>query len=125
MQYTFLLPLNKIITIKESLLKKQLSKQGNSWILHINKTLTEFLKITPYNRNVILIIKKTKLFVIPNQENKNIQKECYCIKKIINHGSGYGLVFSQSLLELLDISPKADLLEIVMDENKLIITKSS
>ena len=106
-------------------MKKQLSVHGNSWIFYITKTMADFMKITSDSREVILIIKKTTLYVMKNSLNNINEKECYCIKKLVKRGSGYGLVFSQSLLELLDISPEFDSLEILMDEKKLIITKSN
>lgn len=44
-------------------------------------------------------------------------------KKLIRRGSGYGLNISKPLLEVLEIDPENDVINIDIYENKLVIKK--
>lgn len=107
------------IRIKQ--LKKKLSLNGNSWVLYINKDFADFMGITDNSREVVLLLKDKKFFVEAFDKSNNTEN-CF-IKKLIKRGSGYGLILTLPLLQLLDINPEVDFLNIDISEKGLIIYK--
>ena len=102
-------------------MKKALTTNGNSWQLYINKPIADLLGINKVDYTVNLYIEKRVLYVSKNFDN--ISNASFLTKKLIKRGSGFGLNFSIPILELLDITPEKDMLDIILVENKLIIKK--
>lgn len=103
-------------------MKKALTTNGNSWQLYINKPIADLLGVNKSDYAVNLYIEKKVLYVSKNFEN--VLNAPFLTKKLIKRGSGFGLNFSIPILELLDIIPEKDMLDITLVENKLIIKKS-
>jgi len=102
-------------------LKKSLTTNGNSWQLYINKPIADLLGINKNEYTVNLKIERKVLHVSKCVNTHN--GEHFLTKKLIKRGSGFGLNFSVPILELLEISPEKDCLEISLEENKLTIKK--
>lgn len=102
-------------------MKKALQANGNSWQLYINKPLADIIGITKTNYMVTLVV-QNKTICIQLYDNA-IKATGLLVKKLIKRGSGYGLNISKPLLEILEINPEADILNIDVSNNKLIIKK--
>lgn len=102
-------------------MKKTLTTNGNSWQLYINKPIADLLGINKNEYVVNLKIERNILYVSkcinPDAEGAHLTK------KLIKRGSGFGLNFPVPVLELLEIIPEEDLLDINLQEDKLIIKK--
>lgn len=101
-------------------LERKLETQGNSWYLYLNKSIAQLLGITPQERNVKLVVSDKILHV----EKALDPNEPALIKKLITRSSGYGLNMPLPILELLDINPESDLVEISVNNNQLTIKKA-
>lgn len=105
-------------------MKKTLSTNGNTWQLYISKPIAKLMGITPQNKTVLLTIENKTLTVevIKNEELDKVKD--FLIKKLIKRSAGFGLNLPLPILELLDINPELDLLEIDIKGKFLIIKKS-
>ncbi len=45
-------------------------------------------------------------------------------RKLIRNGNGWALTINSTILKLLDVNPEVDMVKYVMENDKLIITKS-
>lgn len=102
-------------------MKKTLSINGNSWQLYINKPIADLLGISKNEYFVNLKIEKNILYISKGCEN---EEELSFSKKLIKRGSGFGLNFSVPILELLEIDPEKDLIDVSIENGSLIIKKS-
>lgn len=102
-------------------MKKNLTTNGNTWQLYINKPVAQLIGINSKEYTVSFVIKNKTLYV---EKVGNTTKDNSFVKKLIKRNAGYGLNFPIPILELLDINPEKDLVEINIDENKLIISKA-
>ena len=53
-----------------------------------------------------------------------LRQQIVLIKKLIKRGSGYGLNLPLPILELLEINPVTDILDVDIQNDKLVIKKS-
>ena len=105
-------------------MKKKLTTCGNTWQLYINKELLQLLGINDKEHTVSIKIQNNTLIVqkITLEKSKNKDNNCI-IKKLTKRNSGFGLNFTKLILELLNINPEEDFLNLEIDTNKLIINK--
>lgn len=101
-------------------MKKSLTTNGNTWQLYINKPIAELIGLNKDEYTVSFTIKNKILYVMKTDKSKN--DNAYT-KKLIKRSAGFGLNFPIPILELLEINPETDLLDVNIDENKLIIQK--
>ena len=99
-------------------MKKALTTNGNSWYLYINKPIANMLGLNQEEYSVDLKIEKQILYV-----SKSTEKSTFLTKKLIKRSSGFGLNFPLVILELLEINPEKDMLDIDLVGNKLKIKK--
>ena len=105
-------------------MKKFLSTNGNTWQLYISKPVAQLMGINTENRTVLLTI-ENKILTVILIKNENLDKVKYLItKKLIKRSAGFGLNLPLPILELIDINPENDLLEIDIQGKDLIIKKS-
>lgn len=104
-------------------MNKNLTVNGNSWTIYINKLFTEMLGINPDERRVELNIKKNILY-ITKASNFPARKNLIH-KQLIKRGGSYGLVLSKPILDLLNINPEKDSVEISVEENTIVIKKAN
>ena len=105
-------------------MKKSLSTNGNTWQLYISKPIAKMMGITEQERIVLLTIQNKILTVKAiNNEKLGMVKD-FLTKKLIKRSAGYGLNLPLPILELIDINPETDLLEIDIEDRDLIIKKA-
>mgnify|MGYP001099148151 CR=1 FL=1 len=103
-------------------MKKQLTLAGNSWQLYINKPLAKLLGINEKEFRVLIKIENKTLSVI--KVTNEAQCANFLVKKLIKRGAGFGLNLTIPVIELLEINPEVDFLDINIENDKLIIRKS-
>lgn len=105
-------------------MKKALTTNGNTWQLYISKPIAQLMGITTQDRTVLLSI-ENKTLTAKLIKNNNLEKvKDLLTKKLIRRSAGYGLNLPLPILELLDINPEQDMLEINIQGKDLIIKKS-
>lgn len=103
-------------------MKKQLTTNGNTWQLYINKPIAQLIGISKDEYTVSFVIKNKILYLTKVDNNANTNNTY--VKKLIKRSAGFGLNFPMPILELLDINPEIDLVNVDIDENRLIIKKN-
>ncbi|DAA85468.1 TPA: hypothetical protein CPT87_11270 [Candidatus Gastranaerophilales bacterium HUM_5] len=104
-------------------MRKKLKTNGNSWSMYIHKEFSEILGISETNRHVVLVLKKQTLYLQSLAENYKNSQVNFLTKKLIKRGSGYGLIFTLPILELLQINPEIDWIDIEVNKKTIKIKK--
>lgn len=109
--------------IEVIIVKKSLSTNGNTWQLYISKPIAKMMGITEQERFVLLTI-QNKILTVQAINNENLDSvKDLLTKKLIKRSAGYGLNLPLPILELMDINPETDILEINIEGRYLIIKK--
>ena len=105
-------------------MKKSLSTNGNTWQLYISKPITKLMGISEKEKTVLMKINNKILTIelVKNEDLKNVKD--LLTKKLIKRSAGYGLNLPLPILELIDINPEKDLLEIEIQDKKLLLKKA-
>lgn len=106
-------------------MKVALQTNGNTWHLYLNKTIVKFLGITENERTVLLTLENDVLYVKKLNDKELEKYKDYLCKKLVKRGTGYGLNFPLSLLDLLNINPETDFIDYSVNGQVLIIKKSN
>ncbi len=105
-------------------MKKSLTSNGNGWELHIPKPILKLLNINPVNTKVLFEIKSKVLYITKiDSDLDDIKYKDALIKKFTKRGGGYSLFMSLTILNLLDVEPEKDMVEIEVDDKILKIKK--
>lgn len=105
-------------------MKKVLKPNGNSWLLYISKMFIKILGINDENRKVLISVEDSAIFVrVINKEEQEIYKNDF-VKNLIKRGSGYGLIFTNDMMNVLKVNPETDSLNIDIKGKVLKITKN-
>lgn len=106
-------------------MKKSLRSNGNGWEIHIPKPILKLLNINPVNTKVLFEIRNKVLYV--TQVDLDSESEKYknaLVKKFTRRGGGYSLFLAQAILELINIDPEIDKVELEVDDKILKIKKA-
>ena len=101
---------------------KKLTARGNGWLLNIPKPIIKLLGLSPEISNVQFKINNKVLYVkeiFP--ENPDFEK--FLVRKLSKKNNSWGLYMPNSILELLEIKPETDLINISVEDNVLIVKK--
>lgn len=105
-------------------MKKELYTQGNTWQLYIKASIARLMGITPQEYTVNLDVKEKILYVKKvTPAEAELYKDLLC-KKLIKRSSGYGLNMTIAILEMLDINPETDMVDVDINGQVLIIKKA-
>lgn len=102
---------------------KTLTERGNGWLLIIPKAIIKLLGLDPEKSKVQFKI-KNKVLYIQEIFPENPDYEKYLVRPLSKKNSSYGLYMPNSILELLEISPDTDKLNLSVEDNVLIIKKA-
>ncbi len=102
---------------------KTLTERGNGWLLIIPKAIIKLLGLNPEKSRVQFKIKNKNLYIQEiSPENPDCEK--YLVRSLSKKNSSYGLYMPNSILELLEVKPDTDKLNLSVEENVLIIKKA-
>lgn len=102
---------------------KTLIARGNGWLLIIPKPMIKLLGLTPETSKVQFKIKNKVLYVqeiFP--DNPDFDK--YLIRPLSKKNTSYGLYMPNSILELIDVIPETDKLNLEIDDRTLVVRKA-
>lgn len=102
---------------------KTLTERGNGWLLIIPKAIIKLLGLNPEKSKVQFRI-KNKVLYIQEIFPENPDYEKFLVRSLSKKNSSYGLYMPNSILELLEISPDTDKLNLTIEDNLLIIKKA-
>ena len=101
---------------------KKLTARGNGWFLNLSKPIIKLMGLTPETSNVQFKIISKILYVkeiFP--DNPDFSK--YLVRKLSRKNSSWGLYMPNSILDLLEINPDTDSLNISVEDTVLIVKK--
>ena len=101
---------------------KKLTARGNGWFLNLPKPIIKLMGLEPETSNVQFKIINKILYVKEIfSDNPDFGK--YLVRKLSRKNSSWGLYMPNSILELIEINPENDMLNISVEDNVLIIKK--
>ncbi len=103
-------------------MRKNLVARGNGWLLTTNKCLIKLIGLDPEKSELQFKI-KNKILYIRGIEPDDPEYGKSLIRKFSRKNTSWGLYLPNSILELLEINPEKDEINIEVDDNILIIKK--
>ena len=104
-------------------MKKQLKSSGNGYVLGFSKSLLKILGYDVTTVKVLLTVNNDTLYIEPITPDDIEKYASNMVRKFQKNGGGYGLYFPNAIIEILEINPDDDFLDIKINDNKLAIKK--
>ena len=101
---------------------KKLTTRGNGWFLNIPKPIIKQMGLNPEISNVQFKI-ISKILYVKEIFSDNPDFEKYLVRKLSKKNNSWGLYMPNSILELLEITPEIDLVDISVEDNILVVKK--
>ncbi len=106
-------------------MKRQLKPSGNGWTLCFTKPLLKLLGYNPLTTKVLLTAKNNTICIEPiNENDSEIYQDCM-VRKFQKNGGSYAIYLPLALIEILNIDPAYDYIDVEINVNKLMIKKFS
>ena len=99
----------------------KLAIRNNSIFIYLTKAMIQLLHIVPENTFFIFTLKNKCLCITEADETS---KNMPFATKVRKTGSGWGIYLSKSMVEILDINPETDFIDIDIEDNVLIVKKA-
>lgn len=102
-------------------MQKKLKTCATGWELYFSKQMLQLLGYNPSEVTLLITTNNRNIYIEPVDD-----KDAYAnhmLKPLQKSGYSYGLYFSKTLLDVLELNPEKDLLDIEIAGNKLIIKK--
>ena len=107
-------------------MQKKLKSSGNGWELYLSKQLLKLLGYNPNEIRLLITSNNGALFIEPINIEETEKYKDYMVSKLQRSGgSGYGLYLPTPLIEVLNINPETDFLDIEILGNKFSIKKTN
>lgn len=103
-------------------MKKKLKPSGNGWELYFSKQLLKLLGYNPKTTKILITSKENTLYFKPVNNSEKFKDNM--IRKFQKSGSSYGIYFPLELIEVLEIDPNVDFINVDINEDVLIIKKN-
>ncbi len=113
--------LHLIISTKLVFMQKRLKTSGSGWELYFSKPFLQLLGYNPKETMLLITSDNKTIYVEPIEDIEKYKNNM--VKKLQRSSNSYGLYFTQPLIEILEINPETDLLDIEVSGNKLTIRK--
>lgn len=105
-------------------MRKKLKVSGNGWVLYFTKPLLKLLGYNPAETKILITAKGNTLLLKAIEDKDTDEYKNNMVRKFQKNGCSYGLYFPGTLIEVLDIEPETDFLDIEINENIMLIKKA-
>lgn len=105
-------------------MQKKLKTSGNGWEFYFTKPILKLLGYDPTEVKLLITTRKSCLYVKPIQEEDLPKYKNYMIRGLQKSGGSYALYLPAPLIEVLNINPEQDFIDVEITENEFIIKKS-
>ncbi len=102
-------------------MKKKLKASGNGWELYFPKPLLKLLGYDPMNTKILITSKNKALILEPLSEDKFEKYKNNMVRNFQKSGGSYGIYFPETLIDILEINPAEDFIDIDIDESRVIL----
>lgn len=103
-------------------MQKKLKSSGSGWELYFTKPMLQLLGYNPKETMLLITSNNKIVYVEPIEYSEEYKNNM--VKKLQRSSNSYGLYFTQALIDVLELNPETDSLDIEIAGNKLIIKKS-
>lgn len=103
-------------------MQKKLKSCGTGWEFYFTKPMLQLLGYAPEDTQLLITTSNRILYVEPVTDLETYKNNM--VKPLHKSGYSYALYFTQPLIEILELNPEEDALDIEVDGNKLIIKKA-
>ncbi len=104
---------------------KKLATSGNTWHIYLPKPMLQLLRFDPEKTKVLFTVKNKILYITKITEEEVLKLDNPLVKNLVKKGCGHVIMLSQPVLELIDINPEIDFVDIEVEEQTLIIRKAA
>ena len=104
-------------------MKKKLKTSGNGFELYFPKALLQILGYNPVKDKFLITSKNSALYIRPIAESELQKYENNMVRGMQKSGGSYAIYFPQALIEILEINPNEDFIDVLIDENVVVIKK--
>lgn len=104
-------------------MKKKLKASGNGWEFYFSKPLLKLLGYSPVEDKVLITSKSGALYIKPVSEGDLDKLKNSMVRNFQKSGGSYSIYLPVALIEILEIDPSVDFVDVEVDENILIIRK--
>lgn len=104
-------------------MQKKLKTSGNGWELYFSKPILKLLGYNPLEVKLLIVADGDILKVRPLQSSELDNFENHMVRKLQKSGGSYALYLPAPLLEVLDINPETDKVEISISGSSFEIKK--
>lgn len=102
---------------------KTLTERGNGWLLNIPKTMLKLMGLKPETSKVQLKI-VNKILYVQEIFPDNPDYDKYLVKPLSKKNTSYGIYMSNLILDLIDVDPETDKLNLQIEDTILIVKKA-
>ena len=103
---------------------KKLSSTGNMYYFYLTKTTLELMKLNPLTSKLLIQINNRVMYITKADDKILNSEDNYCIREIRKTGSGFGVFFTQTMFEFMDINPETDSVDINIKNDAIILKKA-
>ena len=103
-------------------MQKKLQASGNGWQLYLSRPILKLLGYNP-KEVLLLITSDNNVLHIEPIADKN-EHPNQLIKNLHKSGGSYGLYLALPLLELMDVNPEEDFVDVNITGNKITLKKA-
>lgn len=104
-------------------MQKKLKSSGNGWEFYFTKPILKLLGYNPTEVRLLITSKNSCLYIKP-VTNKDISKyENNMVRKLQKSGSSYSLYLPTPLIEVLEINPETDYINVAISNDEFVISK--
>lgn len=104
-------------------MRKTLTQRGNGWALIVPKSIIKLCGFVPQTSSLKFEFKNNVLY-IQEVDADNPENDKYLIRKFSKKGTSWSLYMPNSILELLEVNPETEEVDIGVDGHTLIIRKA-
>lgn len=105
-------------------MKKSLLSNDSAWYIYLSKPMLQLLNIDPLTSYLLFKIKDKVLLIEEASEDKIQNLKNPLVKKLTKKGNSWSLYIPVPLLELIDVVPEKDMIDITINEEILFIKKA-
>lgn len=104
-------------------MQRSLVSRGNGWAIPTDKNIIKLLSLDPMTSEVQFKI-KNKILYIQEITPDNPEYKKSLVRKFSKKNSSWSFYLPNSIIDLLEINPETDKIDIEVDENILIVKKA-
>lgn len=103
---------------------KKLKTSGNGWELYFSKPILKLLGYDPKVVRLLITTQNSMLFVKPINEDEVSEYANNMVRRLQRSGGSYALYLPNPLIEVLNINPETDMIDIDITNNEFTLKKA-